>query len=73
MTDADTPKIDWRCQLGRHHYIRVVDDKPEVRGQTVLLCTRCGKHEDAPPPTGRSGSLEVAGIGKLLGGLAKRR
>ena len=47
MTDADTPKIDWRCQLGRHHYIRVVDDNPEVRGQTVLLCTRCGKHEDA--------------------------
>ena len=73
MTDADTPKIDWRCQLGRHHYIRVVDDNPEVRGQTVLLCTGCGKHEDGPPPTGRSGSLEVAGIGKLLGGLAKRR
>jgi len=39
---------DWRCRLGRHHYISHPDDNPEVRGQSVLECTRCGKHEDGP-------------------------
>lgn len=49
MTDTDHAKLDWRCHLGRHHYVRRLDDNPEVRGQTVLQCTRCGKHEDGPP------------------------
>src|SRR6478752_7132993 len=40
--------IDWRCRLGRHHYLSHAEDKPEVRGQSVLECTRCGKHEDGP-------------------------
>ncbi len=48
MTDTDHTKLDWRCHLGRHHYVRKVDDNPEVRGQYVLICTRCGKHEDGP-------------------------
>ena len=48
MTDTDHAKLDWRCHLGRHHYVRRFDDNPEVRGQSVLECTRCGKHEDGP-------------------------
>jgi len=55
MTDTDTPKTDWCGYLGRHHPIRVVDDNPEVRGQTVLLCTRCGKHADGPTADGAVG------------------
>jgi len=52
MPDTDHAKMDWRCHLGRHHYVRELDDNPEVRGQSVLVCTRCGKHEDGPPAPG---------------------
>jgi len=62
MTDTNTPKTGWRCHLGRHHYIRVADDNPEVRGQTVLLCTRCGRHDDGPPTAGSAG-MKAAGVG----------
>ena len=49
-------KTEWRCRLGRHHYVGVQDDNPEMRGQAYLKCTRCGKPKDPPkygpmPPT----------------------
>ena len=39
---------DWRCHFGRHHFLAVVDDNPEVRGQSYLECSRCGKKKDPP-------------------------
>lgn len=65
MSDTDHAKLDWRCHLGRHHYVPKPDDNPEVRGQSVLECTRCGKHEDGPPQS--TGYPEVA-FGFLGGG-----
>jgi predicted SprT family Zn-dependent metalloprotease len=56
VTDTETQKYDWRCHLGRHHYVRRIDDNPEVRGQSVLICTRCGGHEDGPQTGPGSGS-----------------
>jgi hypothetical protein len=35
-----------RCRLGRHHYVGVQDDNPEMRGQGHLECTRCGHIKD---------------------------
>ena len=49
MTDTNSPTTGWLCRLGLHHYVRRVDDNPEVRGQTLLQCTRCGRPEDGPP------------------------
>jgi len=45
-----TPQVkkDWRCRIGRHHYVGVQDDNPEMRGQGYLQCTRCGKPKDPP-------------------------
>ncbi len=36
----------WRCRLGRHHYVRVQDDNPEMRGRSYERCARCGKTGD---------------------------
>jgi hypothetical protein len=47
MTDGHSGK-DWRCRAGRHHWIGVQDDNPEMRGQAHLECTRCGKVMDPP-------------------------
>ena len=41
-------KKDWRCRMGRHHYVGVQDDNPEMRGRGYLRCTRCGKPKDPP-------------------------
>ena len=41
-----TVKIDRRCRLGRHHYLQVQDDNPEMRGHSYLRCDRCGKPKD---------------------------
>jgi hypothetical protein len=46
MTDSDGNHADWRCHLGRHHYVTKKDDNPEIRGQTYLVCIRCGKKND---------------------------
>ena len=35
MTVTQPLKQDWRCHLGRHHFVVKPDDNPEVRGQTV--------------------------------------
>lgn len=37
---------DWRCKLGRHHYVEVPDDNPEMRGHAHQECTRCGHVKD---------------------------
>ena len=37
---------DMRCKLGKHHYVGVVDDNPEMRGQRHLERTRCGHVKD---------------------------
>jgi len=39
---------NWLCKAGRHHWIGVEDDNPEMRGQAHLECTRCGKVMDPP-------------------------
>ena len=41
-------KKNWRCRVGRHHYVGVPGDNPEMRGQGYLQCTRCGKPKDPP-------------------------
>ncbi len=67
MTVTQPLKQDWRCHLGRHHFIVKPDDNPEVRGQTVLECTRCGRHEDGKhvgPPLGpNAAGLAFPGVG----------
>ena len=37
---------DARCRIGKHHYVGVMDDNPEKRGQGHLECTRCGHVKD---------------------------
>src|SRR4051794_25135090 len=56
----------WRCRLGRHHYLPVQDDNPEMRGRHYLRCDRCGKPKDppeygAPPPAGMAFNGTVGG------------
>jgi hypothetical protein len=67
MVAAEPRRVDWRCHLGRHHYVRKVDDNPDMHGQTYLECTRCGRHEDGPParpPLGpRAAGMAFPGIG----------
>ncbi len=41
-----TSARDWRCRLGRHHYLPAQDDNPEMRGRHYLRCSRCGKPKD---------------------------
>jgi len=36
----------WRCRLGRHHYLPVQDDNPEMRGRPYLRCDRCDRPKD---------------------------
>jgi hypothetical protein len=61
LTDRDLPelgtaRVDWRCRMGRHRFVMLQDDNPEMRGRHYLRCTRCGKPKDPPsygvmPPT----------------------
>lgn len=60
--DTHTSQTDWRCHFGLHHYVLKLDDNPEVRGQTVLQCTRCGRHEDGRPVVPTLGAA-AAGLG----------
>ena len=41
-----TEHKDVRCRVGKHHYVGVMDDNPETRGQGHLECTRCGHVKD---------------------------
>jgi len=67
MTITETRNIDWRCHLGRHHYVRKLDDNPEMQGETYQECTRCGRHEygrqDVPPLGPRAAAMAFAGTG----------
>ena len=42
---SSDPK-DWRCKMGRHHYVQVTDDNPEMRGRSHQECSRCGHARD---------------------------
>jgi len=55
-----------RCHLGRHHYQVMQDDNPEMRGQSYLECTRCGKKKDPATykPLSQGG---VMGMGMGMG------
>lgn len=62
VTLTEKPEKDWRCRIGRHHYIAKQDDNPEMRHIIYLECTRCGKPKDPPeygpvPPSGALGTL----------------
>jgi len=46
MTASDETHVDWRCHVGRHHFVGRQDDNPEVRGGAYLQCSRCGKKKD---------------------------
>ena len=48
MTTTIPTAKNWLCKAGRHHWIGVQDDNPEMRGQAHLECTRCGKVMDPP-------------------------
>lgn len=54
--------MSWRCRVGLHHYVRKLDDNPEVRGQSVLECTLCRRHEDGRPDLPTLGA-SAAGLG----------
>ena len=43
MTATIPSGTSWLCRTGRHHWIGVPDDNPEMRGQAYLQCTKCGK------------------------------
>jgi hypothetical protein len=62
-----TARLDWRCRLGRHRYLRVQDDNPEMRGRGYLRCDRCGKPKDkneyGPVPPGSIGMAGPANGG----------
>ena len=45
IEDLTVTRSMW-CRLGRHHYLPVQDDNPEMRGRTYLRCERCGKPKD---------------------------
>ena len=49
MTATFPSGTSWICKAGRHHWIGVPDDNPEMRGQAYLQCTKCGKRKDPPP------------------------
>ncbi len=56
---------DWRCAVGRHHYVTVQDDNPEMRGESHRECTRCGHVKEfasygPPPPGGVAGAMNPA-------------
>lgn len=67
MTITAPRKVNWRCHLGRHRYVRKVDDNPDVHGQTYQECTRCGRREDGrpdwPPLGPRAAAIGFAGTG----------
>ena len=48
MTDGNEHHGDWLCHVGRHHYESKMDYNPEMRNQTYLECSRCGKKKDPP-------------------------
>lgn len=48
MTASIHTAKSWVCKAGRHHWIGVEDDNPEMRGQSYLPCTKCGKRKDPP-------------------------
>jgi len=48
LTVLEGQRKDWRCRIGRHHYIARQDDNPEMRQIIYLQCTRCGKPKDPP-------------------------
>ncbi len=52
-----TVTLSLRCRLGRHRYMPVQGDNPEMRGHRYLRCDVCGKPKDETeypplPPTG---------------------
>jgi len=67
MTAPKELHADWHCRMGRHHYEVVVDDNPEMRGQSYLECARCGKKKDpnSYEPLSQRGSM---GMGMGIGG-----
>ena len=56
---VESPRPNWRCRIGRHTYLLVQDDNPEMRGRAYYRCARCGKPKDpptyGPPPPGMLG------------------
>jgi hypothetical protein len=46
MTTTNEVHADWRCHIGRHHFVGKQDDNPEMRGGGYLECVRCGKKKD---------------------------
>ena len=48
VSETAQEHADWRCHLGHHHYLVQQDDNPEMRGQSYLECSRCGKKKDPP-------------------------
>ncbi len=62
------PRPDWRCRVGRHRYLIVQDDNPEMRGRPYLRCARCGRPKDPPkygpmPPGSVADSASAGGGG----------
>ena len=66
-SSAHDAHFDWRCHVGRHHYLVVEDDNPEMKGQSYLECSRCGKKNDlaSHQPLSQRGAM---GLGMGIGG-----
>ena len=45
IEDLSVTRSRW-CRLGRHLYLPVQDDNPEMRGRAYLRCERCGRPKD---------------------------
>jgi hypothetical protein len=61
---------DWRCHLGRHHWVRVQDDNPENLAASHLECVRCLKIREVPDSFqgGAAAFLTGPGGGEGFGG-----
>lgn len=48
---ASEQQRDWRCRMGRHSFVGVIDDDPDAGRTRYYRCSRCGAwHEPTTEP-----------------------
>jgi len=48
VTMTEKAHRDWRCRIGRHAYIGLRDENPELYGRPYQACVRCGIRFEPP-------------------------
>ena len=43
MTTYDDVHVDWRCHLGRHHFVGKQDDNPEIVARSTWNAPGAGR------------------------------